>query len=75
MEFIVATERGILHRMEKENPGKRFYPASRFAVCPNMKYTTADKILRALQDLVYEIEVPENIAFRARRSIERMLIQ
>lgn len=60
--------------MEKENPEKRFYPASRFAICPNMKYTTMDKILRALQDLVYEIQVPEHVAVRARRSIERMLI-
>jgi quinolinate synthase len=72
-EFIVATERGIIHRMEKENPGKRFYPASRFALCPNMKYTTPEKILRALQDKVYEIRVPEEIANRARLCIERML--
>jgi quinolinate synthase len=73
VEFIVATERGIIHRMEKENPGKRFYPASRFALCPNMKYTTPEKILRALEDTVYEIRVPEDIAARARRCIERML--
>jgi quinolinate synthase len=73
LEFIVATERGIIHRMEKENPGKRFHPASRFALCANMKYTTPEKILRALQDTVYEIRVPEDIAARARRCIERML--
>ena len=72
-EFIVATERGIIHRMEKENPRKRFHPASRFALCPNMKYTTPEKILRALQDTVYEIRVPEDIAARAHRCIERML--
>jgi quinolinate synthase len=73
-EFIIATERGIIHRMEKENPEKRFHPASRFALCPNMKYTTLEKILRALQDTVYEIRVPEEIAIRARRCIERMLV-
>jgi quinolinate synthase len=73
VEFIVATERGIIHRMEKENPEKRFHPASRFALCPNMKYTTPEKILRALQDTVHEIRVPEEIAIRARRCIERML--
>jgi quinolinate synthase len=73
VEFIVATERGIIHRMEKENPGKRFYPASRFALCPNMKYTTPEKILRALEDTVYEIRVPEEIMERARHSIQRML--
>jgi quinolinate synthase len=72
-EFIIATERGIIHRMERENPEKRFHPASRFALCPNMKYTTPEKILRALEDTVYEIRVPEDIAARARRCIERML--
>jgi len=73
VEFIVATERGSIHRMEKENPGKRFYPASRFALCPNMKYTTPEKILRALEDTTYEIRVPEEIAARARRCIDGML--
>jgi quinolinate synthase len=72
-ELIIATERGIIHRMEKENPEKRFYPASRFALCPNMKYTTPEKILRALEDTVYEIRVPEEIMERARHSIQRML--
>ncbi|MDQ5984878.1 MAG: Quinolinate synthase A [Syntrophus sp. SKADARSKE-3] len=72
-EFIIATERGIIHRMEKENPGKVFYPASKFAICPNMKYTNLEKILWSLEDLVYEITVPEGIMKRARRSIERMI--
>lgn len=72
-EFIVATERGILHRMEKENPQKRFYPASRFALCPNMKYTTPEKILNALREGIYEITVDDEIAVRARRCIERMV--
>lgn len=72
-EFIIATERGIIHRMEKENPGKIFYPASKFAICPNMKYTTLEKVLWALEDNVHEILVPEDIMVRARRSIERMI--
>jgi quinolinate synthase len=59
--------------MEKENPEKRFYPASRFALCPNMKYTTPEKILRALEDTVYEIRVPEDIAARALCCIQRMM--
>ena len=72
-EFIVATERGILHRMEKENPGKTFYPASKFAICPNMKYTTLEKVLWALEDMVHEIQVPQEIMDKARTSIEKML--
>ena len=72
-EFIVATERGIIHRMQKENPGKVFYPASKFAICPNMKYTTLEKILWSLEDMVHEIKIPEETMNRARRSIERMI--
>lgn len=72
-EFIVATEQGIIHRMQKENPGKLFHPASRFALCPNMKYTTPEKVLRALEEDIHKIEVPEDTAARARRGIQRML--
>lgn len=72
-EFIVATERGIIHRMEKENPGKHFFPTSSSAVCPNMKYTTLEKILWSLEDMVHEILIPEEIMNRARLSIEKML--
>ena len=72
-EFIVGTEQGIIHRMQKENPGKIFYPVSKLAVCPNMKLTTLEKILWSLEDMAYEITVPEAIMNRARRSIERMV--
>ena len=72
-EFIIATERGIIHRMEKENPGKIFYPASKFAICPNMKSTTLEKVLWSLEDNVHEILVPNDVMIRARRSIERMI--
>jgi quinolinate synthase len=72
-EFIVGTEQGIIHRMQKENPGKVFYPVSKLAVCPNMKLTTLEKILWSLEDMAYEVTVPEAIMNRARRSIERMI--
>jgi quinolinate synthase len=72
-EFIVATEVGIIHRLKKENPGKHFYPASRFAVCPNMKKTTLEKVLWSLEDMVYEIHVPENVRVSALAGIKRML--
>lgn len=72
-EFIVATEVGILHRMKKEAPGKKFYPANENAVCEYMKKITLEKVLRSLQDEIYEIRVPEPIASKARRAIERML--
>lgn len=72
-EFIIGTEIGIIHRMKKENPGKNFYPASDKAVCPNMKRTTLEKVLWSLTDMTHEITVPQDIADKARLSIERML--
>lgn len=72
-EFIIGTEIGILHKLKKENPEKRFYPASELADCPNMKLNNLEKILWSLQDLVYKVEVPEDIARKAKRSIDRML--
>ncbi|HVP36323.1 MAG TPA: quinolinate synthase NadA [Terriglobales bacterium] len=72
-EFIIGTEIGILHKLKKENPEKRFYPASELADCPNMKLNNLEKILWSLQDLVYKVEIPEQIARKAKRSIDRML--
>jgi quinolinate synthase len=72
-EFIVCTEKGILHRLRKENPEKFFYPVSEYAVCPNMKRTTLEKVLWSLEDMGYEVTVPEDIMQRARASLQRML--
>jgi quinolinate synthase len=72
-EIIVGTEPGIIHRLKKENPDKIFHPISDSVICPNMKKTTLEKILWSLEDMVHKIEVPEEIASRARRSIETML--
>ncbi len=72
-EFIVATEIGILHRLKKENPDKTFYPVSENAVCKFMKMITLEKVLNSLKEEVYEVKVPEEIAAKARKSIERML--
>ena len=71
--FIVATETGILHRLQKANPGKRFIAANRAAVCAYMKVTTLPKIVRSLERLEHRITVPADVAARARRAIERMV--
>ncbi|MHB9024351.1 MAG: quinolinate synthase NadA [Armatimonadota bacterium] len=73
MEFIVATEQGMLHRLRKDNPEKQFYHVTPVAVCPNMKKTTLEKVLWSLQNLQFEITVPDDIAKAARRAIQRML--
>ncbi|MDI3543468.1 MAG: quinolinate synthase [Candidatus Atribacteria bacterium] len=72
-EFIVGTEVGILHRLQKENPAKHFYPVSEEAICPDMKKINQEKIALALQDMKYQVELPEKIIQKAARSIERML--
>ena len=72
-DFIVATEVGILHRLRRENPGKRFFAANERASCAYMKVTTLPKVLRALENNQFEITVAPEIAKRARRAIERMV--
>ena len=72
-EFIVATEVGILHRLRRENPSKRFFAANDKASCAYMKVTTLPKVKRALEDMQHRITVPAAIADRARRAIERMI--
>lgn len=72
-EFLVATEVGIIHQLQKANPGKRFLPVNRAAVCEFMKMITLDKLERALTEMVHPITVPADIADRARRAVDRML--
>jgi quinolinate synthase len=72
-EFVIGTEMGIIHRLRKENPGKVFHEVSPLADCPNMKLSTLEKVLWSLEDLVYEITVPDDVSDRARGAIERML--
>jgi len=72
-EFIIGTEMGMIYRLKKDNPDKEFYPLSVNAVCKNMKKTNLEDVLRALRTLEPHVTVLEEIADRARRSIERML--
>lgn len=72
-EFIVGTESGLVYRLKQDNPGKEFYPASERAVCPNMKRTTQEKVLWALEELKDEVRVSDEIRKKARLAIERML--
>jgi quinolinate synthase len=71
--FLVATEIGIIHRLKKEAPGKVFEPVNKNAFCKFMKMITLEKTRDALRDWKFEVEVDEEIAERARGSIERMV--
>jgi quinolinate synthase len=72
-EFIVGTEVGLIYRLKKDNPSKEFYPASEAAICPNMKRTTQEKIVWALEELKEEVRVSDDIRKRAKRAIDKML--
>lgn len=71
-EFVIGTEKGILHRLEKENPGKKFHPVGDL-VCADMKKITLEKLAEALRGMKHRVTVPEDVAVRARRAIEAML--
>jgi quinolinate synthase len=71
--MLVATEIGIIHRLEKEAPGKRFEPVNRNAFCKYMKMITLEKLRDSLRDWKYEVKVEPEIAARARGAIERMV--
>jgi len=77
-EFIVATESGIIHQMQKENPGKTFIPAppnNNCACndCPHMKRNTLEKLYLCMKNEQPEIFVPADIIEKAVKPIERML--
>ena len=72
-EMIVGTEVGIIHRLRKENPGKRFIPVSEQAICPNMKLITLEKVLWSLEEMNPEVKVAERIRLGAKAAVDRML--
>jgi len=72
-EFAVGTELGILHQLNQKFPEKTFYPVNPDAVCAFMKTITLDRVIRSLETLQPRIRVPEDIARKAKRAIDRML--
>ncbi len=72
-EFIVATEVGMIHPLSKQRPDALFVPASEKALCHNMKKITLEKLLWSLQDMQYRIEIPQDIAAKARKALDRMV--
>ncbi|MGE5699173.1 MAG: quinolinate synthase NadA [Deltaproteobacteria bacterium] len=72
-EFIVGTEMGILYRLRKDNPGKKFHLASRALICPNMKLTTLEDVRDSLETLSPVVTVPRDIREKANAALEAML--
>lgn len=72
-EFIMCTERGIIHRLSLDNPDKIFYNPSPLNICPNMKKITLEKVLWSLEDMKYEITLEQNVIDKAKSAIEGMI--
>jgi len=72
-EMIVGTEIGIIHRLRKENPGKKFIPVSAQTICPNMKLITPEKMLWSLEEMSPEVKVPEETRLKAIAAVDKML--
>jgi quinolinate synthase len=74
LQFIIATENGLIHTLQKENSDKRFYPLSDEIVCPNMKKGSLEKVKKALDGSGGErIIIEPEISRMAERSLWKML--
>jgi quinolinate synthase len=72
-EFIICTEMGVLYELTQKNPGKRFYSVGHRQFCPNMKKVTPEKVLDALINETYVVEVDNKLRQAADISLNRML--
>ncbi|MGM9539583.1 quinolinate synthase NadA [Anaerovibrio sp.] len=72
-EFIVGTEAGVLYKLQAENPDKKFYFARTTPICRDMKLVTLEKVLAVLKEGGNRASVPEKLAEKAKRPLERML--
>ena len=71
--FLIATEEGIIHRLSKEAPEKRFEAVSEKAICRYMKMITLEKLRDSLRDWKYVVTVEPEVAEQARGAIDRMV--
>lgn len=72
-QFVIATEVGTLHKLQKDNPDKEFIPVSDKIVCGYMKMSTLQAVYEALRDEKYEVKIPAEISERALEPIVRMM--
>jgi len=72
-QFIIGTETGMIHALKKEKPAAEFFPAAERGICPNMKRITLDKVLWSLEDMQFVVTVPDEIAAKAKKSLDRMV--
>lgn len=71
--FIVGTEIGLLHPLQKENPRKTFYPASAEMLCPDMKKLSLADVAACMENLSGEVRVPADIREPAYEAVRKMI--
>lgn len=72
-EIVIGTEKGLIHRLQKENPEKDFYLLSSSLICPNMKKINLEKIKYSLENTETLIELSEEISHNAQKALDKML--
>jgi len=77
-EYIIVTEPGVIHHMQKHNPGKEFIPLPTNTgcacnECPHMRLNTMEKIVSSLENMEHEITLDEDLRLRALKPLNRML--
>jgi len=72
-KFIIVTEKGMLYRLKKENPGKEFYAATEHLICPSMKLTTLGWVEHSLETMTHIISVPDDVRPKAIKALRRMI--
>ena len=72
-KIVVGTEMGILHKLQQDNPNKTFYILNQGLICQNMKLTTANDIVEALEKMEYQITVSQEIRNKAQSALNKML--
>lgn len=72
-EFIICTENGVRHKLEKDNPNKKFYFTETEPVCTDMKLITLEKILHVLQTGENEVHLDETFRMQSKKPLEKML--
>jgi len=71
--FLIGTEKGMLHPLRKNNPGKEFHLVSEDSICLNMKLTTLETVVETMETGKNVVTVPEEISVKAKQAIDRML--
>ena len=71
--FVIGTEEGLLHRLRKDNPQKTFHLLTQGLVCPNMKKTTLESVVKTMEQRRNRVTVPEEVRVKAKLALDRML--